>query len=75
MEVFGKGISKECSRCGADGNKKEGIFKCPFCGYQVQEKWNTAQNAKKRGEKEDQELAVSEDCREDTFRFNILSGT
>lgn len=50
VEVFAKGISRECSQCGADGNKKEGIFLCPSCGYQVQEKRNTARNAKKRGE-------------------------
>lgn len=49
VEVFAKGISRECSRCGADGNKKDGVFLCTSCGYQVQEKQNTARNAKKRG--------------------------
>ena len=54
VEVIGKGISKECSQCGAEGCKKEGIFQCLSCGYQAQEKWNTAQNAKKRGESPEQ---------------------
>lgn len=53
--VFGKDISRECSRCGVQGDKKEGIFQCSACGYCVQEKWNTAQNAKKRGEQAGQE--------------------
>ena len=48
-EVFGKNISNECSRCGAVGEKKEGRFYCRACGYQVKEKKNTAQNARKRG--------------------------
>lgn len=50
VEVFGKGISSECSRCGELGKKKEGIFYCPACGLQIEEKRNTAQNVKKRGE-------------------------
>ena len=48
-EVFGKGIGKMCSRCGAEGERKEGIFKCPVCGYEAEEKVNTACNVKKRG--------------------------
>ncbi len=50
VEVFAKDISNECSRCGAAGNKKDGWFTCPFCGYMVQQRTNTAKNAKKRGE-------------------------
>ena len=50
VEVFGKGISKECSKCGKEGKKKEGKFICPFCGHCIAEKTNTACNAKKRGE-------------------------
>lgn len=50
VEVFGKGISNECSKCGGNGNKKESIFTCRDCGYQADEKQNAAQNAKKRGE-------------------------
>lgn len=57
VEVFGKGISRECSWCGAYGYKKEGIFRCTSCGCQMQEKWNTARNAKKRGEEADLVLA------------------
>ncbi len=49
VEVFGKGISSECSRCGEAGKKKDGIFYCPVCGFQTEEKRNTAQNVKKRG--------------------------
>lgn len=49
IEVKGKDISKECSRCGEIGRKQNGWFSCPFCGYEVEEKTNTAQNAKKRG--------------------------
>ena len=49
VEVFGKGISSECSRCGSLGSKEEGMFICPACGYRTEEKRNTAQNAKKRG--------------------------
>ena len=56
VEVFGKGISRECSQCGGHGDKKEGIFQCSSCGYRIQEKWNTALNAKKRGEMDELEL-------------------
>ncbi len=50
LEVFGKGISSECSMCGAEGVKKDSMFYCPACGYQASEKINTACNAKKRGQ-------------------------
>lgn len=48
-EVFGKDISNECSNCGEIGRKAAGIFSCPECGYQIEEKVNTARNVKKRG--------------------------
>ncbi len=48
-EVLGKDISRECSRCGAMGEKKNGIFTCRSCGCVLDEKTNTAQNARKRG--------------------------
>lgn len=48
-EVFGKDISNQCSCCGAAGLKKDGLFLCEACGYQIPEKQNTAQNVKKRG--------------------------
>ena len=48
VEVFGKGIGTECSRCGGTGTKEDGVFSC-VCGYSVPEKQNVAQNAKKRG--------------------------
>ena len=50
IEVFGKDISKECSQCGAIGNKQNGIFTCSVCGNRIDEKINTACNARKRGE-------------------------
>ncbi len=50
IEVYGKNISKECSMCGEEGSKKEGKFICFSCGYKIEEKINTACNAKKRGE-------------------------
>jgi len=49
VEVFGKGISTQCSRCGADGVKENGMFRCPACGYEAEEKRNTAENVKRRG--------------------------
>ena len=49
VEVLGKDISNECSVCGAIGTKSEGMFRCPECGYQEEEKKNTARNVKKRG--------------------------
>lgn len=49
VEVFGKGISSECSMCSRDGKRKDGIFKCSFCGYEAEEKINTARNVKRRG--------------------------
>ena len=48
IEIFGKGIGIECSRCGKTGRKVKGIFFCE-CGYTAPEKQNAAQNAKKRG--------------------------
>ena len=49
VEVFGKGISSACSRCGEKGMKKDGYFFCEACGYKEIEKVNTASNVKKRG--------------------------
>lgn len=49
IEVFGKGISTECSRCGSEGMKKDKVFTCPECGLRTEEKVNTARNVKKRG--------------------------
>lgn len=49
VEVIGKDISNECSCCGAMGSKQNGIFSCPSCGFETEEKTNTALNAKKRG--------------------------
>lgn len=53
IEVFGKEISRECSICGRPGEKKDGIFRCPHCGHEADQKQNAAQNAKKRGEQTD----------------------
>ena len=50
VEVLGKDISNECSNCGAIGKKEKGGFVCPKCGYQSEEKMNTARNVKKRGQ-------------------------
>ncbi len=50
VEVIGKDISNECSSCGALGKKEKGEFICPKCGYQSEEKTNTALNVKKRGQ-------------------------
>lgn len=50
IEVLGKDISNECSNCGAIGKKENGKFSCPVCSYEVEEKWNTARNVKKRGQ-------------------------
>lgn len=49
VEVVGKDISKECSACGEVGRKEGGQFICPACGYEAEEKLNTARNVKKRG--------------------------
>lgn len=50
VEVLGKDISNECSVCGAAGKKSEGSFYCSKCGFQSEEKTNTARNVKKRGQ-------------------------
>lgn len=52
VEVFGKGISMECCRCGAEGMKKEAIFHCMSCGLEMPERQNTAMNVLKRGQTE-----------------------
>lgn len=49
VEVFGKAVSTECSRCGAAGRYSGQIFFCESCGYQVDKKINAAQNALQRG--------------------------
>lgn len=49
VEVFGKGISIQCSRCGADGVKEGDMFRCPSCGTKLPERQNTAENVLKRG--------------------------
>lgn len=53
VEVFGKGISTECSRCGTEGVKKENLFHCPSCGLEMPERENTAKNVLKRGQDRD----------------------
>ncbi len=50
VEVLGKDISRECSECGEKGKKEKGKFVCLQCGYQAEEKVNTARNVKKRGQ-------------------------
>ena len=49
VEVFGKGISSECSECGGEGTRKGGEFFCGACGYAAEVKANAARNALKRG--------------------------
>lgn len=49
VEVFGKDISNECSRCGNAGEKKDGVFYCSACGSSMEMKTNTAKNVLKRG--------------------------
>lgn len=49
VEVFGKDISRQCSRCGEMGEKTKDLFLCKKCGAQMPEKENTARNALKRG--------------------------
>ncbi len=53
IEVLGKGLSAECSVCGAfsEGKSKNkyGSFKCENCGYEEDRKVNTARNALNRG--------------------------
>lgn len=50
VEVLGKNISNECSECGEPGEKADDRFACPVCGYEAEEKVNTARNVKKRGQ-------------------------
>lgn len=48
VEVFGKDIAKECSRCGGMGKREGDEFIC-VCGYRAPVKQNVAANVKKRG--------------------------
>lgn len=48
-EVPGRGIGRECSRCGAEGIRKNGVFICGACGYSTDGKTNTARNVLRRG--------------------------
>ena len=50
VEVLGKDISNECSKCGGLGKKADGMFSCSVCGNYMEEKMNTARNIKKRGQ-------------------------
>ncbi len=49
VEVIGKNISRECSRCRAEGKYVKDIFKCDNCGYETDKKQNAAANALYRG--------------------------
>ncbi len=51
VEVLGKGISTECSECGAIGKFQKDVFCCICCGYEDDKKINAARNAIKRGKK------------------------
>lgn len=50
VEVFGKGISAECSNCGEMGKYSGDMFRCGRCGYEADKKVNAARNALKRGQ-------------------------
>lgn len=50
IEVFGKDISNECSRCGAIGQKNDDVFNCKACGAALFERENAARNALRRGQ-------------------------
>lgn len=58
VEVFAKGISTECSICGAEGKKEDGLFCCAFCGLQMAERENTAKNVLYRGRAMQEERKV-----------------
>lgn len=58
VEVTGKAISTECSRCGAQGRYKKEVFLCERCGYEDDKKINAAKNAKKRGRPEQQDKHI-----------------
>ncbi len=49
VEVMGKAVSTECSRCGAQGKYGKNVFWCADCGYETDKKINAARNALKRG--------------------------
>ncbi|MCI9142708.1 MAG: transposase [Lachnospiraceae bacterium] len=57
IEVFGKGISVLCSRCGGEGAKDGGMFCCKSCGLELPERQNTAANVLKRGKVDDSDRA------------------
>lgn len=61
VEVFGKGISLTCSRCGAEGVKTEDLFLCNSCGLQMPERQNAARNALKRGREAETKKVQRED--------------
>ena len=48
VEVLGRGVGTECSRCGGTGSVKDGMYRCDSCGYETDEKANSAANALKR---------------------------
>lgn len=49
VEVMGKAVSTECSRCGAQGKYRKDVFSCGSCGYEADKKMNAAKNAFNRG--------------------------
>lgn len=49
VEVFARGISVECSACGAEGTKEGELFRCASCGLELSERQNAASNVLKRG--------------------------
>jgi len=53
IEVLGKGLSRECSACGAFCETRTenayGKFQCPYCGFEEDRKVNAARNAINRG--------------------------
>lgn len=56
-EVFGKGISVECSGCGSEGRKEGSLFCCLSCGLEMPERQNTARNVLKRGKNRKEGMA------------------
>ena len=49
IKISEKNTSKTCHRCGREGIRVGGLFKCPECGYSCNADYNGAMNILKRG--------------------------
>lgn len=51
MYISERGTSHTCSKCGYEGTRRKGLFKCRLCGYTINDDMNGAKNIVKKAKR------------------------